>query len=32
MALTNAEFEALLADQSKRIDGDIAWLEDEDVV
>lgn len=30
MALTNAEFEAILADQSKRIDGDIVWIEDED--
>jgi len=30
MALTNPEFEALLADTSKRIDGDIEWSEDED--
>src|SRR5688572_205999 len=30
MALTNAEFEALLADKSKRIEGDIEWEEDED--
>jgi uncharacterized protein DUF6978 len=28
--LTQAEFEALLTDASKRIDGDIAWSEDED--
>jgi hypothetical protein len=30
MALTNAEFGAVLADASKRIDGDIVWSEDED--
>lgn len=30
MALTQAEFEALVADSSKRIDGDISWQEDED--
>lgn len=30
MALTDAELEAILADQSKRIDGDILWQEDED--
>jgi hypothetical protein len=30
VALTNAEFEAILNDTSKRIEGDIAWLEDED--
>ncbi len=30
MALTNAEFEAILSDTSKRIDGDIVWQEDED--
>jgi hypothetical protein len=30
MPLTNAEFEAVLMDESKRIDGDIAWAEDED--
>jgi len=30
VALTQAEFGALLADASKRIDGDIAWSEDED--
>ena len=30
MALTTAEFEAILADASKRIDGDITWSEDED--
>lgn len=30
MALTNGEFEAILADASKRIDGDIEWHEDED--
>lgn len=30
MTLTNAEFEAILNDASKRIDGDIAWQEDED--
>jgi hypothetical protein len=30
MALTTAEFEALLNDRSKRIDGDLSWGEDED--
>jgi hypothetical protein len=30
MALSNTEFETLLGDGSKRIDGDIAWQEDED--
>jgi len=30
MALTNSEFEAILADATKRIDGDIDWREDED--
>ena len=30
MTLTDAEFEALLEDESKRIRGDIAWREDED--
>jgi hypothetical protein len=30
MGLTNAEFEALLNDSSKRIDGDIDWRSDED--
>ena len=30
MPLTEAEFESLLADTSKRIDGNIAWAEDED--
>ena len=30
MPLTNTEFEAILNDASKRIDGDIAWQEDED--
>ena len=30
MALTQAEFEALLTDASKRIERDIAWQEDED--
>jgi len=30
MALTNVEFETILNDLSKRIDGDIAWREDED--
>lgn len=30
MTLTNAEFEAIVTDPSKRIDGDIAWQEDED--
>ena len=30
MALTNAEFEAILASPSKRIVGDLAWAEDED--
>ena len=30
MALSNTEFEALLGDATKRIEGDIAWQEDED--
>jgi hypothetical protein len=30
MSLTQNEFEAILADPSKRIDGDISWIEDED--
>jgi hypothetical protein len=30
MALTNTEFESILSDKSKRIDGEILWLEDED--
>ncbi len=30
MPLTNNEFEAILGDTTKRIDGDIAWQEDED--
>lgn len=30
MSLTNAEFESILADDTKRIEGDIQWLEDED--
>lgn len=30
MALTQSEFEAILADESKIITGDIAWQEDED--
>jgi hypothetical protein len=30
MALTNAEFSAMLEDTSKRISGDIEWREDED--
>jgi hypothetical protein len=30
MPLTNAEFDAMLADTSKRIVGDLAWSEDED--
>jgi hypothetical protein len=30
MALTNVEFESILGDLSKRIEGDIAWQEDED--
>lgn len=30
MTLTNAEFETILNDGSKRVDGDIAWQEDED--
>jgi len=30
MTLTNTEFETILNDTSKRIDGDIAWQEDED--
>jgi hypothetical protein len=30
MPLTNAEFDAILADTSKKIVGDLAWAEDED--
>src|SRR3989304_82444 len=30
MSLTQTEFEALIADTSKEIEGDIAWVEDED--
>jgi hypothetical protein len=30
MTLTNTEFETILSDASKRIDGDIGWQEDED--
>lgn len=30
MALTNAEFQAILDDASKRIEGDIVWQTDED--
>ncbi len=30
MTLTNAEFDAILADKSKKILGDLAWAEDED--
>jgi len=30
MPLTNAEFGSIMEDGSKRIDGDIAWCEDED--
>ena len=30
MGLTQLEFDALLADATKRIDGDIDWVEDED--
>jgi len=30
VAITQAEFEALIADPSKRIEGDISWDEDED--
>jgi len=30
MGLTQVEFEAILADRSKRLDGDIQWGEDED--
>ncbi len=30
MPLTNAEFEAILANPSKQIAGDLAWSEDED--
>lgn len=30
MTLTNTEFETILSDTSKRIDGDIVWQEDED--
>lgn len=30
MTLTNTEFETILSDSSKRIDGNISWQEDED--
>lgn len=30
MSLVNSEFESILADGSKRIEGDIVWKEDED--
>jgi hypothetical protein len=30
MPLTNAEFDTILADTSKKIRGDLAWAEDED--
>ncbi len=30
MTLTNTEFESILSDDSKRIDADIIWMEDED--
>jgi hypothetical protein len=30
MTLTNTEFEVILSDDTKRIDGDITWQEDED--
>ena len=30
MILTNAEFQAILDDASKKIDGDVVWQEDED--
>lgn len=30
MSITRAEFEALLADDSKRVEGDLHWTEDED--
>jgi hypothetical protein len=30
MSLTQNEFEAILADDSKRIEGDISWTDDED--
>lgn len=30
MALTRAEFEAILQDRSKTIEGDLAWADDED--
>lgn len=30
MTLSNTEFETILSDESKRIDGDIMWQEDED--
>jgi hypothetical protein len=30
MSLVNSEFESILADSSKRIEGDIVWKEDED--
>lgn len=30
MPITQAEFEALISDETKRIDGDLRWTEDED--
>src|ERR1035437_7752005 len=30
MSLTNNEFQAILDDASKRVDGEIVWVEDED--
>lgn len=30
MSLTNTEFEVIIDDTTKRIEGDIAWVEDED--
>ena len=30
MSLTNAEFDSIIQDQSKRIEGNITWVEDED--
>ncbi len=30
MPITQTEFEALIADETKRIDGDLRWTEDED--
>ena len=30
MAITEHEFQVIIADEAKRIEGDISWVEDED--